>query len=41
MTDVVDLLETSKDALDDVWRQTDYEPYPEQRMSRLMDVIGQ
>uniref|UniRef100_A0A3B4BEW0 Dynein cytoplasmic 2 heavy chain 1 n=1 Tax=Periophthalmus magnuspinnatus TaxID=409849 RepID=A0A3B4BEW0_9GOBI len=40
MTEVVDLLDISKDTLDDVWRQTDFEPYPEPRMSRLMDVIA-
>uniref|UniRef100_A0A672GCW4 Dynein cytoplasmic 2 heavy chain 1 n=1 Tax=Salarias fasciatus TaxID=181472 RepID=A0A672GCW4_SALFA len=40
MSDVVDLVEQSRDSLDDVWRQTDYEPYRETRMVRLMDVIG-
>ncbi|XP_041658498.1 cytoplasmic dynein 2 heavy chain 1 isoform X2 [Cheilinus undulatus] len=40
MSDVVDLIEQSRDSLDDVWRQTDFEPYPETRMVRLMDVIG-
>lgn len=40
MSDVVDLVEQSKDALDDVWRQTDFQPYPETRMVRLLDVIG-
>ncbi|XP_071781183.2 cytoplasmic dynein 2 heavy chain 1 [Centroberyx gerrardi] len=40
MSDAVDLVEQSRDILDDVWRQTDYEPYPETRMLRLMDVIG-
>uniref|UniRef100_A0A8C5EPV0 Cytoplasmic dynein 2 heavy chain 1 n=1 Tax=Gouania willdenowi TaxID=441366 RepID=A0A8C5EPV0_GOUWI len=40
MSDVVDLVEQSRDTLDDVWRQTDYQPYPETRMVRLMDVIG-
>ncbi|XP_034460809.1 cytoplasmic dynein 2 heavy chain 1 isoform X1 [Hippoglossus hippoglossus] len=40
MSDVVDLVEQSRDALDDVWRQTDFEPYPETRMVRLMDIIG-
>ncbi|XP_047450013.1 cytoplasmic dynein 2 heavy chain 1 isoform X3 [Mugil cephalus] len=40
MLDVVDLVEQSRDTLDDVWRQTDYEPYPETRMVRLMDAIG-
>ena len=41
MADVVDLVEQSKDTVDDVWRQTDFEPYPETRMIRLMDVIGE
>lgn len=40
MPDVLDLVEQSRDILDDVWRQTDFEPYPETRMVRLMDVIG-
>ncbi|XP_017286523.1 cytoplasmic dynein 2 heavy chain 1 isoform X3 [Kryptolebias marmoratus] len=40
MSDVVDLVEQSKDTLDDVWRQTDFDPYPETRMIRLMDVVG-
>lgn len=41
MADVVDLVEQSRDTLDDVWRQTDYDPYPETRMVRLMDVTGE
>uniref|UniRef100_A0A3Q0T4R8 Cytoplasmic dynein 2 heavy chain 1 n=1 Tax=Amphilophus citrinellus TaxID=61819 RepID=A0A3Q0T4R8_AMPCI len=40
MSDVVDLVEQSKVVLDDIWRQTDYNPYPETRMVRLMDVVG-
>lgn len=40
MSDVVELVEQSKDIVDDVWRQIDFEPYPETRMVRLMDVIG-
>lgn len=41
MLDVVDLVEQSKEVLDDVWRQIEFEPsYPETRMVRLMDVIG-
>ncbi|KAF7666054.1 hypothetical protein LDENG_00118150 [Lucifuga dentata] len=40
MYDVTDLVEQSRDTLDDVWRQTDHKPYPETRMVRLMDVIG-
>lgn len=41
MADVVDLVEQSRDTVDDIWRQTDFEPYPETRMVRLMDVIGE
>lgn len=41
MSDVMDLVEQSKEILDDVWRQIEFEPsYPEARMVRLMDVIG-
>ncbi|XP_076002176.1 cytoplasmic dynein 2 heavy chain 1 isoform X2 [Genypterus blacodes] len=40
LSDVTDLVEQSRDTLDDVWRQTDHEPYPETRMIRLMDIIG-
>jgi len=40
LLDAVELVEQSRDALDDVWRQTEVEPYPEARMGRLMDVIG-
>ncbi|KAM9801492.1 cytoplasmic dynein 2 heavy chain 1 [Neosynchiropus ocellatus] len=40
MSDVVDLVEQSRDVLDDVWRQTDYDSYPQTRMVRLMDIIG-
>ncbi|XP_024132434.1 cytoplasmic dynein 2 heavy chain 1 [Oryzias melastigma] len=40
LSDVVDLVEQSRETLDDVWRQTEFEPYPEARMVRLMDVIG-
>ncbi|XP_061923239.1 dynein cytoplasmic 2 heavy chain 1 isoform X1 [Entelurus aequoreus] len=40
MSDVLDLVEQSRDTLDGVWRQLDYKPYPETRMVRLMDVIG-
>lgn len=41
LSDVLDLVEQSRDTLDGVWRQLDYEPYPETRMVRLMDVIGE
>uniref|UniRef100_A0A3P8WNV8 Cytoplasmic dynein 2 heavy chain 1 n=1 Tax=Cynoglossus semilaevis TaxID=244447 RepID=A0A3P8WNV8_CYNSE len=40
ISDVVDLVEHSRETLDDVWRQTDFDPYLETRMVRLMDVVG-
>lgn len=40
MSDVMDLVEQCRHVLDDVWRQTDFQPYPQTRMIRLMDVIG-
>lgn len=40
LSDVVELVEQSRETLDDVWRQTEFQPYPEARMVRLMDVIG-
>ncbi|XP_029458286.1 cytoplasmic dynein 2 heavy chain 1 [Rhinatrema bivittatum] len=38
--DVVELVESTREAIDDVWRQTEYEPYPEPRMLHLLDIIG-
>uniref|UniRef100_A0A663LRA3 Dynein cytoplasmic 2 heavy chain 1 n=1 Tax=Athene cunicularia TaxID=194338 RepID=A0A663LRA3_ATHCN len=38
--EVVDLVETTKDAVDGVWRQTEHDPYPQPRMHNLLDVIG-
>lgn len=38
--EVVDLVETTQDTVDDVWRQTEYEPFPQLRMQNLLDVIG-
>lgn len=40
MSDVMDLVEQCRQILDNVWRQTDFDPYPQTRMIRLMDVIG-
>ncbi|CAB1349241.1 unnamed protein product [Coregonus sp. 'balchen'] len=40
LSDAVELVEVSRDTLDDVWRQNDHDPFPETRMLRLMDVIG-
>ncbi|XP_069664408.1 cytoplasmic dynein 2 heavy chain 1 isoform X2 [Haliaeetus albicilla] len=38
--EVVDLVETTKDTVDGVWRQTEHDPYPQPRMHNLLDVIG-
>ncbi|XP_028975291.2 cytoplasmic dynein 2 heavy chain 1 isoform X3 [Esox lucius] len=40
LSDAVELVELSRDTLDDIWRQNDHDPYSETRMLRLMDVIG-
>ncbi|XP_033120732.1 cytoplasmic dynein 2 heavy chain 1-like [Anneissia japonica] len=34
------LVETTNDAVDEVWRQGEFDPYPERRMQHLLDVIG-
>ena len=37
----MELVEVTQDTLDDVWKQTEYDPaFPEPRMKHLMDVIG-
>ncbi|XP_030632529.1 cytoplasmic dynein 2 heavy chain 1 [Chanos chanos] len=40
LVDALELIDTTRDVLDDVWRQTDHTPYPEARMQRLLDVIA-
>ncbi|KAM4699205.1 cytoplasmic dynein 2 heavy chain 1 [Discoglossus pictus] len=40
LAEVVELVDTTKETLDDVWRQTDHDPYPELRMKHLIDIIG-
>uniref|UniRef100_A0A669PRH7 Dynein cytoplasmic 2 heavy chain 1 n=1 Tax=Phasianus colchicus TaxID=9054 RepID=A0A669PRH7_PHACC len=40
LLEVVDLVETTKDTVDNVWRQTEHDPYPQPRMHNLLDVIG-
>lgn len=40
LVDAVELVDSTRDAVDDVWRQNEHDPYPEVRMQRLMDVIG-
>ncbi|KPP72256.1 cytoplasmic dynein 2 heavy chain 1-like [Scleropages formosus] len=38
--DALELVESTRDAVDEVWRQNEHDQYPEARMQRLMDVIG-
>ncbi|KAF7473144.1 Hypothetical predicted protein [Marmota monax] len=40
LLEVVDLVETTRDVVDDVWRQTEHDPYPESRMLHLLDILG-
>uniref|UniRef100_A0A8C9IFY6 Dynein cytoplasmic 2 heavy chain 1 n=1 Tax=Piliocolobus tephrosceles TaxID=591936 RepID=A0A8C9IFY6_9PRIM len=40
LLEVVDLVETTQDVVDDVWRQTEHDHYPESRMLHLLDIIG-
>ncbi|OXB57863.1 hypothetical protein ASZ78_016437 [Callipepla squamata] len=40
LLEVVDLVETTRDTVDNVWRQTEHDPYPQPRMHNLLDVIG-
>ncbi|XP_070553238.1 cytoplasmic dynein 2 heavy chain 1-like isoform X2 [Ptychodera flava] len=38
--EALELTETTQDCLDDIWKQTDFDAYPEDRMRHLMEVIG-
>ena len=40
LLEVVDLVETTRDVVDDMWRQTEHDHYPESRMLHLLDIIG-
>ena len=41
MPECIELVEVTQDTLDEVWKQTEYNPpYLETRMNHLMDVIG-
>ncbi|XP_038617598.1 cytoplasmic dynein 2 heavy chain 1 [Tachyglossus aculeatus] len=40
LLEAVDLVETTRDTVDDVWRQTEHDHYPESRMLHLLNVIG-
>ena len=39
--DVLELVEQCQDCLDEVWKDTEYDPsYPERRMRHLLEVMG-
>ncbi|XP_026994578.2 cytoplasmic dynein 2 heavy chain 1 isoform X2 [Tachysurus fulvidraco] len=40
LTEAVELIEHTRDVLDDVWKQNEHTHFSETRMRRLMDVIG-
>ncbi|XP_018422828.1 PREDICTED: cytoplasmic dynein 2 heavy chain 1 [Nanorana parkeri] len=40
LAEVVELVETTKETVDDVWRQTEHEAFPEHRMKHLLEIIG-
>lgn len=41
LSDCLELVEVTQDALDDLWKQTDHTPpYPEDRMKHLLEVIS-
>ncbi|CAI9593487.1 unnamed protein product, partial [Staurois parvus] len=40
LAEVVELVETTKETVDDVWRQTEHEPFSEHRMKHLLEIIG-
>ena len=40
LQDAMEIVDLTQDTLDDVWRQTEVDPYPENRMRHLMEAIG-
>ena len=40
LMDAMEMVDVTQDTLDDVWRQTEFDPYPENRMNNLLDCIG-
>ncbi|CAH2225380.1 cytoplasmic dynein 2 heavy chain 1 [Pelobates cultripes] len=40
LLEVVELVESTQESLDDVWRQTNHNPYPEKRMKHLFEITG-
>lgn len=40
LDDTLELLESTQDSLDEIWKQEDHKPYPEARMKHLLDVMA-
>nr|XP_032832089.1 cytoplasmic dynein 2 heavy chain 1 [Petromyzon marinus]XP_032832097.1 cytoplasmic dynein 2 heavy chain 1 [Petromyzon marinus]XP_032832104.1 cytoplasmic dynein 2 heavy chain 1 [Petromyzon marinus] len=40
LDEVAEVLEVTREILEDVWRQTEHEAYPQQRMENLLHLIG-
>jgi dynein heavy chain 2 len=41
LNEVLEMIDSSQDILDNVWKFTNFTPYPEQRMSNLFKITGQ
>ncbi|KAJ3141233.1 Cytoplasmic dynein 2 heavy chain 1 [Geranomyces variabilis] len=39
MTDLTEIVEQTQDTLDDLWRQSEFSEYPEERMCHVLEVI--
>lgn len=40
LDDTLELLESTQDSLDEIWKQEDHKPYSEMRMKHLLDVMA-
>ena len=40
LQDAMEIVDITQDTLDDVWKQTEFDVYPESRMKNLMEAIG-
>ena len=40
LDDTLELLESTQDSLDEIWKQEDHKPYSEARMKHLLDVMA-
>ena len=40
LDDTLELLESTQDSLDEIWKQEDHKPYSEVRMKHLLDVMA-